>query len=385
MGRLGRFHATTLALALVLGACDGNAPPPVTAPPAANDAVAWPDMTWDGPGLPAPEDPAAGESLMAVAVSDGGFIVVGRDMRGGGDDGTIRWSADGTSWLRVDRPGQFRDVSLVDVAAGPGGFVAIGTTTGADESPHPALVVVFASDDGRTWVRRQAGLGDSRGYASAIAGGPEGFLVTADGADGGISAWLSRDGVTWQAIDPSATPAGPPTSPVADPQRGGWMALGPNVGDPIAMHTLDGLAWSSSAIGSSDATRAYELAISSWGYLAVGGQGDCGPFSSCPEGPIAWWSGDGLAWSRLPAEATPFDLGGVAVGASEERGFVAVRGSGAWSSPDGWTWTELPSPDDAQSQVNDVVVLGDRIVAVGESYLPDSSMDGRIMVAVPSE
>jgi hypothetical protein len=385
MSRLARIPASASAVALFVAACGGDVTPAATAPPTANDAVSWPALTWDEPAPPAADDPAVGESLTAVAADDHGFVVVGVDMRGGSDDGTVRWSADARTWHRVGHREQFRNVSLVDVAAGPGGFVAIGTTTGAAESPHQALVVVFASDDGRTWVRRQAGLGDSRGYANAIAGGPEGYLVTADAAAGDISAWLSRDGETWQAIDPAAVPAGQPTSPVADPQRGGWMALGPNVGDPIAMHTLDGLTWSSSAMDAPDSTRAYDLAISSWGYLAVGGQGDCGPFSSCPEGPITWWSGDGLAWSRLPAEATPFDLGGLALGASSDRGFVAVRGSGAWSSPDGWTWTALPNPADEQSQVNDVVVLGDRIVAVGEIYRPDSSMDGRIMVAAPSE
>ena len=73
------------------------------------------------------------------------------------------------------------------------------------------------------------------------------------------------------------------------------------------------------------------------------------------------------------------------VGVSADRGFVAIRGDGAWSSADGWTWTELASPADEHAQINDVVVWGDRIVAVGAIYRPDSSMDGRIMVAVPSE
>lgn len=378
----GAFGALLLVVAVVAIGCGGDTPAPLTAPPAIVGAD-WPRLQWGDAGLPGDGDPADGESIVAVAAGVDGFVAVGRDMRNGDDHGTIRWSADGASWARVDRAGQFANIGLVDVAAGPAGYVVVGMTTGTPESPHPALVVVFDSPDGRTWVRRRDGLGDPRGYASAVAGGPDGYLVTADGSEGGVSVWASRDGRAWEPIDPAALPAGPPISPEAEPRRGGWMALGPNVREPAVMHTPDGRTWTATSVDAARDRRAYDLAISQWGYLIVGGQGDCGPFSSCAEGPVAWWSADGLAWGRLSADGSPLQAGGIAIGVSEPHGFIVVRGDAMSGSPDGWTWTALGAGPGFQP--NDVVAVGDRVVAVGEAYRADGSMFGRISLAEPAD
>lgn len=376
-----RAIAIALGVSMLAVGCGADPPPPLTAPPVAQ-AAAWPNLAWVDGGVPGEGDPADGESIAAVAAGVNGFVAIGVDLRAGGSRGTVRWSADGSSWERVDQAGQFEDIHLVDVAAGPSGYVAVGTTTGDDRSPHPALVVVFESPDGRTWLRRRDGLGDPRGYASAVAGGPDGYLVTADASDDGVSAWSSRDGQTWRPIDPAAFPAGQPISPVAEPRRGGWMALGPNVADPSIMHAPDGLAWTATAVDDASSRRAYEVTISRWGYLIIGAQGDCGPFSSCAEAPVAWWSAHGLAWGRLPSEGSPLEAGGIAVGVSDAHGFVVVRGDAMSGSPDGWAWTALgPGPG---FQPTDVVVVDDRVVAVGEAYRPDGSMFGRIAMAVPA-
>ncbi len=72
-----------------------------------------------------------------------------------------------------------------------------------------------------------------------------------------------------------------------------------------------------------------------WGYLIIGGQGDCGPLASCAEAPVSWWSADGLAWGRLPAVDSLLDVGGIAIGVSDTHGFVVVRGDAVSGSPDG--------------------------------------------------
>lgn len=370
----------TLALAVGVAACGGNGPPGLSAPPAATDPVPWPKLEWTGNGVLAPEDLAEGESIVAVAAGTHGFVAIGDDIR----SGTIRWSADGTDWVRVDDPAALANVYLVDVAAGPDGYVVVGTTTGDPQSPHPAKVVVVTSRDGRTWDRRREALGDARGHAASVSAGPSGYLLTADSTDAGVTAWRSRDGQIWEPMAPASMMEGGPVRPVADPHRGGWIALGPNVGSPVALHALPAGTWTSVPIDRGNYISAHHIAISSFGYLAIGRQGDCGPISECVEGPIAWASVNGVEWVRVPMDRLPFGMGSVHLGVSEAHGFVAVRGDLAWSSADGWTWAQITGPADDRFEVEDVVVAGDQIVAVGQRSLADGSQVGHIVVAWPA-
>jgi hypothetical protein len=64
-----------------------------------------------------------------------------------------------------------------------------------------------------------------------------------------------------------------------------------------------------------------------------------------------------------------------------DHGLLAITGADAWSSPDGWAWRTLPEPGDGAVGVDDAVVRGDVIVAVGAENAEDGSSVGRILVA----
>jgi hypothetical protein len=73
--------------------------------------------------------------------------------------------------------------------------------------------------------------------------------------------------------------------------------------------------------------------------------------------------------------------GAVALASHPDRGYLALGGGGTWTSPDGWTWTPAQGP--ADQQVDDVVIDGDTIVAVGTVYRQDGTNDAWIAVGRP--
>ena len=70
--------------------------------------------------------PAAARWSAAVTAGPEGFVAVGYRENEAVRDGLIWFSEDGVSWVSVGAPGAFDAVELVDVAASPRGFVALG-------------------------------------------------------------------------------------------------------------------------------------------------------------------------------------------------------------------------------------------------------------------
>jgi hypothetical protein len=378
--RASWIRSAGIALALVIAAavlsgCGAPPPPTVTQPPEPVDAVAWPDVVWAGTFAGRPPDGFTTERMIAVAASNLGFVAVGVAEALGRQRGQAWFSADGTQWERIGPDALFDNVAFIDVAAGPGGFVALADLVGDARPPNRPRLVLLRSPDGRRWERIPDVSGVPQGYAGAIGGGPSGYVAVGyrDPEPGPILL-VSADGLDWRLVDPATAGdvSGGVYAPIAVDD--GWLAVGSPGGALSMLRSDDGATWAATTVEGSD-TNGINLSRvlrGPHGLIATGLAGDgCGPFSSCPGWAVAWWSADGAAWGRIVGLDSGIAQGALTV--HPERGFVAVTGSSGWSSPDGWTWSPLGDISDGGSGAVDVAVRGDRLVAVGDLYEPDGS------------
>lgn len=160
-------------------------------PHSLRDAPLWlsrdggPWQAWD-PGT------MSRATLTGLAVGGPGFVAVGYDDRGG-----RAWtSPDGRSWVAAD-PEPFERGRLHAVASTPAGLVAVGWTTDAAERTTPTA---WISRDGGTWERVWVDTGVRDGRLAAVAATPYGIVAVGGTADGS-AAWTSGDGRTWQRLD----------------------------------------------------------------------------------------------------------------------------------------------------------------------------------------
>jgi len=228
---------------------------------------------------------------------------------------------------------------LKAVAAGAPGLVAGGYVTSGG-APRAAL---WNSATGRAWTIVRALPAGSPSLVAGLAGDARG--VVAVGSSGGApAAWASTDGVSWRTTSFDAEPAARMTSVAIGSVTvaGGW-AGGPS-DTPAARFWVsrDGTSWRAAHTDGEMAVNARILAVAASpnGYVAVGQTGSEGQ----PTGATAWFSADGLTWSRVADRDLPQDAVLEAV-ASTSDGFMAVGSSVArdravvWQSPGGHTWT----------------------------------------------
>jgi hypothetical protein len=277
-------------------------------------------------------------------------------------------------------------IELVDVTDSPDGFAAIGTLAGEPTQGIANRVVILTSKDGQSW-RRVPDDPQFRGaFAVSIAHGPGGLFAIGAGESGhDWPAWRSPDGVTWSAVAPDqlGLPNGL-ASLDGSPER--WLGIGSPLGS-VVTDSADGVTWHATVVPASGrggkAPIVERVVAGRWGWLATGSEPvDCGFLiweGDCAAYRAAWWS-DGLGdWSAIPdVPAIRSDARIVAAG---DHGLLAIAGADAWSSVDGLAWLAMRSPDESRVVVADVVVIGDRIVAVGEVLGVDGvSSDGWIGV-----
>ena len=382
----GRRSVVTITLVVVLAAagCAGDLPPAITPPPPA-DVVAWPEMTWGSSFFARPPDGWTSERVEAVAASDEGFVAVGLAEANGRERGQVWFSVDGIAWDRVVPADRFDGVTLIDVAAGPSGFVAVGTSSGDPFLAKESRLVLFRSPDGKRWERVPDDAATPPGIATGVGGGPLGYVAVGfTDPEPGPILLVSADGLVWRTIKAAAAgdAAGGIGTPVA--VDGGWLAVGGPPGTLSVLRSDDGARWESTAVEGSgtNGTHVSRVLAGPAGLLATGGASDgCGPFSSCPGQAVAWWSADGATWGRIAA----FDqsIANGAMTADPERGFVSVTGSAAWTSADGWSWAPLGEVAAGELGARDVVFRGDRIVVVGDKYEADASTRVMFLVGGP--
>ncbi|HEV8280750.1 MAG TPA: hypothetical protein VGQ02_02730 [Candidatus Limnocylindrales bacterium] len=366
---------TWLLVSVVLGCTPAPSPSPsITPPPTPADFVPWPDIVWRVADLPfRPPGPSV-ERVVAVTATDDSFVAVGYRETGAVRDGSIWWSIDGDAWELVDDP-IFAGVELVDVSPAPGGLVTLGVA-----SVDRPQAVLFHSTDARAWDRLAVPPGGVDTYPSSLAGDDAAVLAAGSAADGSAAVWRSLDGRSFERLTLSGAASDADVTPRV--VAGGYVALGSAGGPPILLRSTDGASWSQAPIDQAPDVRGMRLVVGRWGLVTQGiWAPGCGPMASCGGQSIAWWSGDGTVWGRLPGEGSPISNGASTIVPAGEHGLLAIDGANAWSSPDGWAWRPLPEPGDGSIVIDHAVVRGDVIVAVGAEYGEDGSSVGRILVA----
>ncbi|MGH2473630.1 MAG: hypothetical protein ACRDIL_00075 [Candidatus Limnocylindrales bacterium] len=368
-----------ISTALLVVAC-GPEPTPLlslTPPPEPADAVPWIDLVWAPGSLPPAGFEVETERIVAVSAGPDGFVAVGYHEAEGERDGVIWFSPDGADWSRVDRPEMLANIEMLDVASVPDGFVGLAIASGGAFG-DTFQTVFLRSDDGRDWRKLPPTAGTIDTFPITIAAGVGGALAVGHAADGEPATWRSSDGETFERV----VNDGPAAEGVGDPQAGpdGFRALGLDAGMPTLMRSTDGASWEATRIDGGADLVATELALGRWGQIVMGLHAPtCGASASCPGRPIAWWSGDGATWGRLP-DGAPTTNGGSIVVPAGDHGFVAIDGASAWASTTGWNWTTLPEPGDGSIVIDAAVVRDDVIVAVGEEVVDDGTTVGRILV-----
>ena len=376
--------AGLLWASVVLGCSPAPSPtPPLTPPPVPADVVAWPDIVWSPADGVDADDPGEGEQVVAVASGPDGFVAVGYRDEGGDRDGLAWHSPDGEAWTRVGRAGVFGHVDLIDVAPAPAGFVAVGVGTlgAAADRPH---VVFFTSPDGRSWQRLGDVPGSADTYPGSLVGGAHEVFAVAGHAGGDSKAWRSRDGRSFEEVFLQLPPGADLVAPEAVDD--GYIGLASSEASPTLLRSSDGRTWTETPIDGATDVTANRVIAGRWGIVVQGVWAEgCTVMASCAGQGLAWWSGDGTGWGRLPGgEGSPVSSGASIIIAGGDHGLLALDGGSAWASPNGWAWRPLPEPGDGAMVVTDAVVAGDMIVAVGAVYGDDGTSHAAIVVAKPT-
>lgn len=340
--------AATVTLATIAG---GAGPAVATGHSGAGDA---PPLQWQTPirvnVLP----------RTVAAAGDDGFI--GLSERIGSETATEAFrSTDGVDWAAV---ATIPDVALAAVAAGPTGYVAVGSAGGGNL--FDADPVVATSPDVVTWQTVELPTGSGQGGASDVVRAGDGFLVVGYARTGAAAvaptAWTSTDGTTWSQVSPDAFDTGAFGLGTDDDVVLAHVALvgstavavgvvstegGP--GRTVSWSSRDGREWTPLAgPEGADALLFSDLAAGPAGAVLVG----------APDLPTVAqaWRTDGGTWEG-GVELSPLSDGTdttVEAVAASGTGFLAVgsdlaRVTGAelefraavWWSPDGETWTRV--------------------------------------------
>lgn len=176
----------------------------------------------------------SGETISFGALagtSDIGFVVI--DERGG------IHSRDGVDWTPFMLEDPVRTGAHVfDVAAGPRGFVAIGTLGFGNPT-------IWHSRDGLSWTHIDpAGLPEpatptiTEGGIHKVFAGPNGFVVTGTHQCEQF-AWFSSDGRNWSAASLPEKCG----DVLIEPLDGGWIAWAWLDGEPALLESGDGRTW----------------------------------------------------------------------------------------------------------------------------------------------
>lgn len=375
-------------------ACAVPAPSPAPEPTTRPDlpAVApWPDLTWGGsefrlvPGVVA-------RRFVAVAAGRSGVVAVGHEDLGASANALVAHAADGRAFKLVGDPA-FAGFGLDDVVAVDEGFVAIGSQLGEPFEARRSKTVLLRSADGRSWQRLPDEPILDGAYGGTIAAGPGGVLVAAGWTDGSDQRlWRSPDGTTWATVRAADIGLAGVSISSIEGSRAGWLVSGSLAGDPVVADSRDGKAWRVRPLvpsGRPDRLEPYvERAVAGrWGWLATGHEPhDCNFLwfeGDCAAYPIAWWSDGAGDWRVLPERPGAGPGPNHRIVPAGERGLLAVSDSEAWASVDGVAWQPLNGPTGIPALVNDALVIGDAIVAVGEGYTEGGATIGWLSVAAP--
>ncbi|MGH3268904.1 MAG: hypothetical protein ACRDN1_07545, partial [Trebonia sp.] len=246
------------------------------------------------------------ESLLSVAHGPAGWIAVGATDSQGSQQPVVVTSADGATWQAVNStaftaPG----ISVMGVTAGRSGYVVVGKQV----SNGRTFAAMWWSGDLRNWTGGSNGGLDGRLESSAVyaVGATATGFVAAGTHGGGHTIWTSADGKNWSVYDvpkpPGATGALLQQVAVNGTRvvTAGYVV--DKAGDaPVVVVSADsGKTWRQILLAAPGGVGAVStLTAAANGFVAAGVAGPAGA-----QHPVTWSSADGITWSA----ATPVSAG----------------------------------------------------------------------------
>jgi len=382
----------TAAVLLVASLLSPSGPEtPLPSPTESLSVVAPPRIGWiKVPDVRNVLGGALDQAVAAVAKVDGKLVAVGHDESSGTSDAAAWTSTNAIRWERgtSDGFGGSGEERMEGVAEIGGRVVAVGSERIGGDADARAWT---STDDGATWLVVDPitdGLHEpGNQLVHRVVQGPRGFVAlghASTGASLDASVWTSRDGTNWKRHTSSSF-GGPGHEEMFDAATLGdrLIAVGyrtTDVGDKdAAVWVESGGAWSRIEEGLSGPGDQQINAVlrGGPGLIAVGTDDNGGDVDAA-----VWTSRDGTTWTRVSDEAT---LGGpgtqrmsalalfgpmiVAAGYSDTA--TGDSNGAIWLSTDGTNWTRQgPVATSAltgqgRQRINGLVVLGQRLVAVG--------------------
>jgi hypothetical protein len=208
-----------------------------------------------------------------------------------------------------------------------GGYLALGEAI--DGTPFQA----WTSTDGRTWTALPADTFGQVGNALAAAI-PGGVMVVIHDLTGTARVYQSTDGMTWTSGSAPHLNASQPDN-LASNGNGVVGIVSP---DGLAF-SADAITWEALPLPGTATPQVVGVAASGSGFVAVGAGG------TGQRSPVAWWSSDGLHWTRSTVETHPGDTDGFVAVYAAEGGLVAISATATvpglnslWASSDGHAW-----------------------------------------------
>jgi hypothetical protein len=284
-----------------------------------------------------------------VAAGPGGFVAIGhRGMTMTPIEPVVWFSSDGLSWQLAEMGSLFQAATLEAVTADGPGFVIVGKVT----SPAAPRAAVWVSADGRAWERvpdgHAFGVGGYINTGEIPASGGM-TRVTAAGGGRGLVAIGSRCEGGGTLIDPG------PMGDSDSCQAAAWSSP-------------DGIDWTQNAPDLDPQWSLTSIATTGDTVIVVGGA-----FAQTgqPSAGVSLISRDGAAWEATRLEDVPrLD---VVVGVPD--GVIAfstdLGALRAWRSSDGRDWTEIAGIPQVEglTVVRGIgaTVAGDRLVVVGSA------------------
>ncbi len=323
----------------------------------------WQGVTFEQPPKTSQEQ---WDQATAVAAGPGGWVAVGSNSDVIGYIGRVWQSADSLSWKLVESD-LLAGLELVAVAAIPDAYVAVGTRSANPDNPATSIL---RSTHGLGWTEVETIKG---AWGAGIASGPQGFAAIVQ-VDDTTDLLLSPDGLTWKRVSGDDIGAGVWVADIAW-DGSGWVAAGSAGDRAVVLRSPDGITWKEEALPSSEPVEgvidvgAYRVVPGRWATLLLGL--DRGPSCAedddwCDKYQAAWsWTAE-TGWQRLPKSTWILKRGyGVDVSAAGDAGFLYLLGDDVRTSTDGWEWTAVKQTSPTGAFASDVLVDEDMVVAVG--------------------
>jgi hypothetical protein len=356
----------------------------VTASDGSSIAADGPSIAWTSVSL----GQFGSNRVWAVGAAEvGGTIVVAANDSTQNDmKPVLIESTNGNDWSRVSTDGpEFANARLDYLLRIPGGLLLVGESTlrdplcagGALGCNPVSAVLMWRSTDGQTWqpLPASALAPFDRVQIVSMTAGARGLVAygehwTVEGSTPTFVVLHSTDGTSWASAvfpDQNGGRTGVLVQNVAA-LSGGFVAIGSNDqaagsgtnGGGAAWYSPDGLTWTRAAAPAGSNDLILYAAAGSAGVVATTNA----PVASSNE---VWVSADGRTWHM--AETSPF-IGGSGWLAGDGNQILAVSGPSVTWSQDGLTWhrgdSTPPMPSMSTPGMSGLAwIFGSTVVAVG--------------------